>query len=312
MSIHDRCSVTIFGVDNTRWDVHGPLAGRQGVWIGEGQLSGILDAPLESAWSETAAGIGARHVRDRYKPRDLIVGFHVNGEGETVPGQREDALARALVPPPYIYSPTKRTGRAEVTTEMSGMRWIYFRGQEVPEIDTGRDFLADAYANPIYNLRAGFPLWESETIVRAFETENTSATGEIIVENPSDTPCRYTVILTPGDWLLPDPSWSGEIGEVAPGGPHATRTIAVSVTEEHSGAVLSRNPQKLPVATPAGHNLLSAQQGRFLVYDIPPWTPATALPIAVSNAPTGGARAEYHLTQHWTRPWGMSRTPSGG
>ena len=307
MGALDAFEVVIFGVDGTRWDVHGPLAGRQGVWIAEGQLDGLLDAPFESAWSETARGGGVNHIRDRWVPRDMTAGFHVNGEGEPVPGTREAAFARAMTTPPYRHSPSKRTARMRVTTDLSGEREIGFRALEVPDLSIGRDVLADAYVNPVYTLRAPRLFWSSGEVdpIPYFEAPSTSGSGVVWVENPGDVPAQYTVVLTPGRWALPDPSWVGEIGAVAPGGVHANRTITVNVPVATGGAVVSRDPRRIPIAAADGSNLMSPQQGQFLVYDLPPWTPPTALPISVSNAPSGGARAEYHIERRWTRAWGM-------
>lgn len=308
MSLTDGFECVFFGVDGSRWDVHGPHAGRQGVTISEDQFAGILDAPLESAWAETARGGGARHIRDRYLPRDLTVGFHVDGlgMGEQVRGQVAAGFARALTCPPYRWSPTKRGARIEVTTALSGLRQLrQVRGTEVPDIDTGRDVLKDQYENPVYALRAGIPWWYAGTLAPFWETAGTSGAGTVTVENPGDVPAAYSLILTPGDWTVSDPSWSGEIGEVAPGGQHAGRTIEIHVPETAVGAVLSRDPRKLPVAAADGSNLISAQEGRFLVYDLPPWTPPTELAIAVTNAPASGARAEYRIEENYTRAWGM-------
>ncbi|GAA4758784.1 hypothetical protein [Gordonia alkaliphila] len=313
MSPHDGFEVAIFGIEASRWDVHGALAGRQGVWIGEGQLSGILDAPYESSWSQTARGGGATHVRDRYIPRDMTVGFHVNGTGsavvapETVAGEREAAFARALTSPPYRWSPTRRTARMRVTTVLSGARELAIRGTEVPDIDIGSDVLMDSYVNPLYSLRAGIPFWSSGLVDPrpAFETTSTTGSGTVEVRNPGDVPARYSIVLTPGDWTISDPSWSGEAGQVAPGGPHADRTIDVHVPVAAGGAIVSRDPRRIPIASASGENLVSIQQGRFLVYDLPPWTPPTELSISVRNAPAGGARAEYLIEKLWTRAWGM-------
>lgn len=310
MGLYDGFRVTLFGVDGTRWDVHGPDAGRQKVTIGQGQLSGILDAPLESAWSQTARGGGARHVRDRYLPRDLTIGFHVDGSGDPVPGLTATAFSRALTSPPYRYSPSKRHARVELETELSGVRTLrQVRGTEVPEISTDRDVLADEYENSIYSLRTvGSPWWYAGTLNPHFETDEAGESfvdGTITVENPGDVPAAYSLILTPGEWLIPDPSWTGEVGEVAPGGALAGRSVLINVPESSGGAVLSRDPRRLPVAAADGSNLMSPQRGRFLLHDLPPWTPPTELEIKVRNAPDGSARAEYRIEENYTRAWGM-------
>lgn len=308
MSVHDGFEVVIFGVDGSRWDVHGPNAGAQGMWLGEGQVQNIYDAPVETRWMTTAGGRGAKPRKRKYLPRDLTVGFHVNGEGEAVPGQREAALALALGSEPYPWDPARRLARMVITAPLQdgGPRTLYFEGREAPDLESNLDPLMLEYCNTIYSLRAGEPMWQSPPEVQAFEAGTTSASGNVTVSNPTDLPCEYTVELTPATWTLPDPSWIGRPGTVAPGGAHAARTITVEVQPSDVTARLTRRRDQLLAQTAAGTNLIARQQGRFLVYDLPAWLPPTQLPISYTGAPSGGARAEYTLPRLWTRPWGMS------
>ncbi|UQE73836.1 hypothetical protein MYK68_13965 [Gordonia sp. PP30] len=305
MSVNDGFAVTVYGVDGSRWDVHGPLAGRQGVWLGEGQVQAIYDAPIETRWATTAGGRGARPRRRVWLPRDFTLGFHVNDD---TAGRRESALALALGSEPYPWDPARRAARMVITAPLQddGPRTLYFEAKETPELVADQDTLAAEYANTLYSCRAGQPLYESEPEAVAFEQSGTSGAGTVVLSNPSDTACEYTVELTPATWTLPDPSWTGQAGAVAPGGPHAARTLTAVVEPGDVTARFTRRRDQLLAQTAAGTNLVARQQGRFLVYDLPAWLPPTPLPISYTGAPPGGARAEYTLPRLWTRPWGMS------
>ena len=315
MSVHDGFAATIYGVDRSRWDVHGPLAGRQKVWIGESQLQAIYDAPLESRWvSSTGRSLLPR--RRKWLPRDFTVGFHVDGEDEALGGQIESALTLALGAEPYPWDPQRTTARMVVTAPLQthGPRTLYFEAREAPELAATLDPITQEYANTIFACRAGVePMWESAAEVVAFEGSGTSGSGFITVSNPTDLPCEYTVELTPATWTIPDPSWVGRVGEVAPGGAHAGRTLPVVVTAADGIARLTRRRSNLLAQTSTGANLIARQQGQFLIYDLPPWLPETQLPISYTGAPAGGARAEYTLPRLWTRPWGgaLGERPDG-
>lgn len=300
----DGFSVRIIGADRSRWDVHGHRAGRQGVHIGEGQLQGIYAAPIETNWSETAGGKGAKLRRRRYLPRDLVVGFHVNGEGELIPGQREAALRLALASGAYQYDPNARPAKLIVTSPMSGERWLYVDAREAPELESALDPLELEYMNSIWELRAGQPLWETDDDEAEFSGTSSAHSGVVTLSNPTDMPCDYSVVLTPAKWSIPDVSWSGPMGEVAPGGEHAARQLPVEVEVADEGARLTRDPDKIPATTTTGRNLVARMAGNMLRFSLPAWLPETELPISYTDAPAGGARAEYRLPRRWTAPWG--------
>lgn len=311
--IDDGFSVTLFGIDGSRWDVHGRLAGRQGVWLGAEQVESIYDTPIESQWSETAGARGAKPRRRKYLPRDFVLGFHVDGDGEPVKGMRESALSVALASEPYQWDPQRAQARMVITAPLQDEpRTLYFEAREAPELESALDPLALEYANVIYSLRAGEPLYSSPDEISSFERSGTSGSGTILVSNPTDIACEYTVELTPAKWILPDPSWVGTPGKVAPGGAQAARTLPVEVTTADSIARLTRRRDRLLVATAGGTNLLARQQGKFLQFDLPAWLPPTELPISYTGAPSGGARAEYTLPRKWSRPWGGSIDEVGG
>ena len=93
----------------------------------------------------------------------------------------------------------------------------------------------------------------------------------------------------------------------APGGEHAARTVTVDVKADMGGVRISLDPAQRMVADLAGTNVLGrgVTGNQFFVHEIPPYTPVTELPIAVSGAPAGGARAELHQPRLWSRPWGL-------
>lgn len=298
--------MALVGIDGSRWQVHGAGQGAQGAWLGAEQVQAIYDAPIDVQWTETAGGRGARPRRRRYPARDMVLGFHVNDEDQGPAGRRGAALALALGSEPYRWDPDRRLARMEITSELSGMRWLDFEATAAPDLVAALDPLAQRYSNTVFSLRAGEPLFASEPGLAVFETPLSAASGTVVLANPSNTPCEYTVELTPGIWTIPDVSWSGPAGQVAPGGKHAGRTITVEVLPEHVLARLTRDRTQIPATAAGGANLVARQRGQFLQFDLPAWLPPTELPVSVTGAPAGGARAEWTLPQFWTRPWGMA------
>lgn len=301
--------ITLIDRYNTRWLVHGGRSKRQrpGITIGEGQVDGIYDAPLETEWIDDT-DMGAIPVGARYLPRDITLGFHISDElgGSAFGGQLESQFRRVFSAQRDPWDPGFRHARIEAVTDMSGRRWLEVQMREATETDMKVDPVSRKYFNMVYHLRAGMPLWESKKTVEAFEGAGASASGMIEVSNPTDMPMRHTWRLTRAQWTLPDPSWQGPEGKRVPAGEHADRTVPLPQIEvSDGGVVITRERRKLHAKTFTGANFLARMNGNWLRFDIPPYTPRTELPISYTGAPTGGARAELHQPRLWSRPWGM-------
>lgn len=300
-------TITMIGRDGYRWPVHGP--GRlRGITLSEGGVQGLMDAPFETDWIDDTDG--TRFAGERPMPRDLTLGFYLSddlAQGEA--GQIESDFRSAFTTRLDEWDPNPRLPRIEVAhgvqQRTSGPRWLDVHLRAAPAMKMERDPYSQRVYDIVYELRAVSNLYDSEPDMDAFETAGSSGSGFVTVSNPTDMPMRHTWILTPGDWVLPDPSWSGGPGERVPGGSMAGRTVPISVTVADGGARVTRERRTLHASTLNGTNLLGRMQGMWVRHDIPPYTPPTQLPISVTNAPAGGARAELRMPRRWSRPLGL-------
>ncbi|MGN7133378.1 hypothetical protein ACTHQY_08905 [Rhodococcoides corynebacterioides] len=299
--------ITIIGADGTRLDVSGRFAGRQGIILAAGQVQGIYDAPITTEWTSAATEIGGRSKGTSYEYRDLILGFHVFGDENPMGYEWLDAtLRKCFTYERDKWDPTEELARIYVKSKRD-LRRLSVQLHETINFQPEQDPTEDEYGNPQYPLRAGQPMWEGKKAVTAWQTSGTSGSGFIEVENPTDRPMFQTWVLTRGTWTVPDVSWTGPKGKRVPGGEFPTRVLPLApISTVHAGARINLDPMKLMVESWSGTNLLGELAGeRFFMHEIPSYTPKTLLPISVTGAPSGGARAELHQPRLWTRPWGM-------
>ena len=287
--------------------VHGDLEGAEGIWLAEGQVEGIYDAPVKTTWKSGAFQDGSTQRHHKRLHRDLELGFHVIDTITNAYEFNESAFRQIFAYELDRWSMTPMPTTIEIETEMSGVRKIDVLMYEQPEFMAKLDPIMQQYGNLIMKLRAGQPMWYSDNKIDVFEDTATSASGFVTVENPTDQIMYHKWILTRGTWDLPDFQWVGEPGEREPGGPNAARIVEdISVTEANGGMVVDLDRQEL-MFRDANNTNAQAQQGhrKFFNYAIPPYTPPTLLPVAYSGAPAGGARCELVMPWRWSRPWGM-------
>jgi hypothetical protein len=105
-------------------------------------------------------------------------------------------------------------------------------------------------------------------------------------------------------------SGSAPKGARAPGGANAGRLVGgINITVGNGGGVGDLDRNEL-MWRDANNTNIMGQLGSttILVYPIPPYTPATLLPVSFSGAPAGGARLELWMPRRWSRPWGLEIT----
>lgn len=299
--------ITLLGADGTRLDVSGRNAGRQGIILAAGQVQGIYDAPITREWSSAAREIGGRPKGTSYDVRDLILGFHVFGDDDPRGYEWLDStLRKCFTTEVDKWDPNEKLCRVYIKSKRDH-RVLHVSLNDVVNFTPDMDPTIDEYGNPQYPLRAGQPMWEGKKQVTSWQTTASSDSGFIEVSNPTDRPLLQTWILTRGTWTIPDPSWTGPKGKRVLGGEFPTRALPLKpIDSVHAGARINLDPMKLMVESWSGTNLLGELAGeRFFMHEIPPYTPKTLLPISVSGAPSGGARAELHQRRFWSRPWGL-------
>lgn len=304
--------ITIIGADGTRLDVSGRNAGRQGIILAEGQVKGIHDAPTTTEWASAAREVGGRSKGASFDVRDLMLGFHVFGDEPFGGGQArgfewlDSTLRKCFTYELDPWDPTEKLARIFIKSKRD-VRMLAVQLYEQVNFDPDTDPTIDDYGNPQYPLRAGQPMWAGKTRITSWETSGTSGSGFIEVSNPTDRPMNQMWVLTRGTWTISDTSWLGPKGHRKPGGEFKDRTLTLRpIDAVHGGARINLDPMKLMIESWSGTNALGdLLPDQFFMHEIPPYTPPTMLPISVTGAPSGGARAELHQPRLWTRPWGM-------
>lgn len=298
--------ITIIGADGTRLDVNGRYAGRQGIILAAGQVQGIYAAPLNTEWTSAAREVGGRQIGSDRPVRDLSLGFHLFGDEDERGYEWLDSTLQKVFPTELDpWDPDAQLARMYVRSKRD-VRKLCLQQYKEPDFDPEDDPFEDEYGNPIYQLRAGQPMWEGRTRIEAWETDSSSGSGFIPVSNPTPLPMFQTWVITRGKWTISDTSWIGPKGKRVPGGEFGGRTVALKkIDDVHAGARINLDQMKLMVESWSGTNLLGDLAGEnFFMHEIPPYTPETLLPISVTEAPSTGARAELHQPRLWPTPWG--------
>lgn len=293
--------ITIISPDGDAIDVSGPDAGRQGITLAAGQVQGLYNAPVISEWNRFRRERGGRMAGIERPFRDVNLGFHVHGDDSAGYAALDDLLESMF---PFELDPWDPGAKlAQIVVEADELRVLHVQQHTQRDFDPDFDPLYEEYANPIYRLRAGQPMWESRPEVTSWQTGSTSGSGTITVSNPTDQVMYQTWVLTRGTWTIPDVSWTGPKHKRVPGGEFGDRTITLQPVT--SGVRISLDPMQLMIADWAGENVLAQVGGGWwFMHEIPPHTPRTELPISVTGAPAGGARAELHQPRLWSKPWG--------
>ena len=287
--------------------VHGESAGLEGVWLAQGQVEGIYDAPIKSTWKTGAFQVGSTQKAVKQLHRDMALGFHVV-DSVTDSYEFNESLFRQI----FFYekdqwSTSPKATTIEVVTEVSGTRKLDVLMYEQPDFKASVDPIAQQYGNLILKLRAGEPMWYENDVVSQFTSGATSAAGTVTVSNPTDQVMWHKWVLTPGVWTLPDFQWVGDPGERTPGGTNAARYVRdITITTANGGAVIDLDRKNLMYRDLNNTNILAQLGGsKIFTYPVPPYTPEYQLPVSYKGAPAGGATAQLVQPRRWSRPYGL-------
>ena len=289
---------------NTVFHVHGQQAGAEGVWLAQGQVDGIYDAPIKSTWKTGAFQVGSTQKAIKRLHRDIALGFHVVDSVSDSFEWNESLFRQIFFYDEDQWSEDPKATTIEVVTEISGTRKLDVLMYEQPDFSSAIDPLMQQYGNLVLKLRAGEPHWYEDDVISTFSNSSTSAAGTITVSNPTDQIMWHKWVLTPATWTLPDFQWVGDPGERTPGGANGGRYVRnIPVTTLNGGAVIDLDRQQLMYRDINNTNIL-AQMGanKIFTYPIPPYTPPFSLPVTFSGAPAGGASLQLIQPRRWSRP----------
>lgn len=295
--------ISIIGAGNGQQIiVSGPGAPSDQIELGKGQVAGLYHAPVDTEWSSARRQRGGSFKGLENPARDMTVGFHLYATKddplEVVESRLRSMFTYHLDP----WWPEDELARI-VVESADDERELHVQMFDEPEFAPNLDPTMLQYGNVFYKLRSAQPFWESKTAMTWWETSASSGSGTITVSNPTDVPMYQRWVLTPGTWTVPDFAWAGPPRRRTPAD---ARTITLKpVTTAMGALVVDLDPMRIMMADEAGTNVMGqVGGGYYFLHEIPPHTPKTDLPISVTDAPAGGARAELHQPRLWSMPWG--------
>lgn len=306
MGVDPGITAVRFVKGSTVFHVHGDGRGQEGVWLAQGEVKGLYDAPVKTTWKTGAFQDGSKQKHRKWLHRDMDLGFHVK---ETISETYElnDSEFRKIFDyelDPWEDPPQVTT--CEVETVLSGVRNLDVLMYETPDFVPKVDSLKNQHGLIVLKLRGGQPMWYEADVVSSFNTNTTSGSGTVTVSNPTDQIMRQKWVLTQATWTLPDFQWVGGRGARVPGGTYAARTVSgITVTAGNGGAVVDLDRQELMFRDANDTNILAQLAGKFFKFAIPPYTPPTTLPVSYTGAPSGGAMVQLVQPRRWSRPWGL-------
>lgn len=306
--------VTLTGVDGEAMIVHPENEATHGVYLAEDQVKGdLIDAPVKTEWDSTVKQEGGTQRGVDYEYRDLHFGFHATDNSITA--EEADSMLRMKFQYEEDEWDTSPQIQPRVDIEVVGGRYAGSKRSldvllaETPESTFSRDPVMEQYFNPQYVLRAGQPMWYTETVT-TFVDFTGPGTYEIEVENPTDRVMRHSWVVAGAAGTrvkLPDVSWQGGKGARIIGGPYPNRMIEMpAITAEGGGLRATLDRGKLMVRDENGTNALGRMPvpGQYFMHRIPHYTRTTMLPVEVLAAPSGG-RIELRAPRLWSRPFGL-------
>ncbi len=295
-------NVTILGAGGgPELHVGGDGAGAEKIRLGKGQVENFYHAPTTTEWKRARRQRGGSFAGLENPYRDMQLGFRTYGSQGQRWQETDDLLRSCFTYHLDPWWPGDTLARIAVENDDDTRTLSVQMFEEpsfAPEISPDRL----QYGNIFYKLRAAQPFWESKTIVTDWETAGTSGSGTIAVSNPTDVEMFQMWVLTPGTWTVPDVSWTGAPRKRVPGGAYGTRTIPLKpVTTAMGTLTIQLDPMHVMMQSANGINVMgSVGGGYYFMHTIPPHTPETLLPISVTAAPVGGARAELHQPRLWS------------
>ncbi|MGK8554394.1 phage tail protein [Nocardia gipuzkoensis] len=285
--------IMVTGVDGSQWTIAGQGRGREGVELATSP-SGLYDAPVTTIWNQSAFQIGSSFGGFRTNKRDVVFAvniFQTSGRSwEAV----DSAWRKA-----WAYD---RDSTLTITTDY-GTRSLSLRMSEQPDFKPDKDPHLKMWGKVVMTCTAGNPWWvESDVTTTWTSTIDTTGgqiqAGTVTIANPTDQQMWLKwVCSAPGKWTVPDFSWT-------PGDDHAARVVTLPRTATAQDLTVDTDPMEEMIVAADKSQIWALMNGVSFLHPVPPYTPATAVPVSVTGAPTG-ASVLVVQPRNWSRPWGL-------
>ena len=281
---NEHAKITIIGVDDSEWVIHGPGSKSSPVRLREGDLGEFYDAPFSSSYKGVVGRAGKRYTGHHFLERNIVLDLHIYADSGRTWGQVDSDFRRAFDP--------ELEATIVVETELSGERWIKVRLGEHPSYQGGLDPHETTGGDFQYVLVAANPYWCSGTVTDEFVFSGSNWYGDgVRVSNPGDVPAWPKWVLTaPAKYGLPDVSWRDDADK--------DRMVFLPFQPHGREVLVDTDPHEEMITANDGTLLWAKMNGQFFQYPIPGRTPSTVLPVYVDPFPM----LPFNLPVEW-RIW---------
>lgn len=315
-------TVELFGTDDSYYCLSGPGAGEQGVVLGTSP-TGLYDAPVKMSMKRSAFQVGGTPGQVDRPYRELMIGLGSMGDTPEEWAETDSAIRMALDYEVDPWDPDAKPAKLAITTQRSGTRYLYVLMSASPVMAMDTDPWDYGHSLLPATLVAPQPMWEEDDWLGDDEhpagwqvTSVSSGSGHVWLRNPCDRPMNHTWVLT-GDGLgtLPDFSWRGPKGARVPGIDFRTgrddsgRTLTLTPIDATNGNGLRANVDRMrvPFEDFTNTNVSGLMHGNRLLYQVPPYTDWTELPVSASSITSSTYGILCRQPRRWSRPWGLER-----
>ncbi|AVP71351.1 phage tail protein [Prescottella equi] len=287
--------IELDGVDGSHWTLSGPGMGSGGVEFATAP-AGIYDAPVQVSWSSSAFEYGARPGVANWLKRDVTFAVNIF-ETQQFSWQDVDSAWRKA----WSY---EEDSTLSITTSY-GTRRLKLRLTQQPEFKPDVDPHLRRSGKVTMICTAGVPWWVEDDVVDTWKSpvstaDGTLQIGSVVVSNPTDRPMWLQWVATaPGRWTLPDHSWNPDDPEDERYGAIKLPTLIVG-----QDVTVDTDPMEEMIVAADDSLVWARMDGQFFQYAVPPYTPPTRIPVAVTGAPAGAA-VMVRSRRNWSRPWGL-------
>jgi hypothetical protein len=293
-------TVELEGVNGNWFTLSGPGMGEQGAYLGT-EVDGFYDAPVKTIHNSHAFQTGSTYGGKRNLQRDLVFGIWITDDnGES--WESNDSEWRKA----WSYD---RDAKLWITTETS-RRYLKVKLAEQPQVQMEHDPRLIGSQKVVMTCVANDPWWYEPDVTATWiaptDTQGGSTvTGTVSVSNPTDVPIWLKwVIQAPGKPTLPDFSFGDDRYERAT--IDAARQVVMPTLQAGEHILVDTDEEAIngQVNSSTDTAVYMRMNGVTFCYPVPPYTPATALPVAMSKAPAG-VGIQVRQPRPWSRPWGL-------
>ncbi|MFC9761643.1 phage tail protein [Rhodococcus jostii] len=293
-------TVELEGVNGNWFTLSGPGMGEQGAYLGT-EVDGFYDAPVKTIHNSHAFQTGSTYGGKRTLQRDLVFGIWITDDNGKSWEANDSEWRKA-----WSYD---HEGKLWITTDTS-RRFLKVRLGEHPQVQMEHDPRLIGSQKVVMTAVANDPWWyEPDAVDEWIAPTDTSGggtvTGSVTVSNPTDVPIWLTwVIQAPGKPTLPDFSFGDDRYERAE--LDADREIVMPELPPGEHILVDTDEEAIngQVNSSLDTQVYLRMNGVTFCYPVPPYTPATVLPVAMSKAPAG-VGIQVRAPRPWSRPWGL-------